>query len=83
MLSISSESATSIMVSCQVDTLPAVHGKSVIAFIAMAIPITSIGTPSCANTTVNTVLIQEKKSHQLLMALTEAKEEMKAIVEFL
>ena len=33
--------------------------------------------------TVNTVLIQEKKSQQLLMALTEAKEEMKAIMEFM
>lgn len=29
--------------------------------------------------TINTVLEQEKKSNQLLMALTEAKEEMKAI----
>ena len=29
--------------------------------------------------TINTVLEQEKKSSQLLMALTEAKEEMKAI----
>ena len=33
--------------------------------------------------TINTVLEQEKKSSQLLMALTEAKEEMKAIMEFL
>lgn len=33
--------------------------------------------------TINTVLEQEKKSHQLLMALTEAKEEMKAIMEML
>ena len=33
--------------------------------------------------TVNTVLVQEKKSQQLLMALTEAKEEIKAIMEFL
>ena len=29
--------------------------------------------------TINTILEQEKKSNQLLMALTEAKEEMKAI----
>lgn len=33
--------------------------------------------------TINTVLEQEKKSRQLLMALTEAKEEMKAIMEML
>ena len=33
--------------------------------------------------TINTVLQQEKKSRQLLMALTEAKEEMKAIIEFM
>lgn len=33
--------------------------------------------------TINTVLEQEKKSRQLLMALTEAKEEMKAIMELL
>ena len=33
--------------------------------------------------TINTVLEQEKKSRQLLMALTEAKEEMKAIIELL
>lgn len=31
--------------------------------------------------TVNTSFEQEKKNHQLLMALTEAKEEMKAIME--
>lgn len=33
--------------------------------------------------TINTVLIQDKSNRQLLMALTEAKEEMKAIMEFL
>ena len=33
--------------------------------------------------TINTVLEQEKKSRQLLMALTEAKEEMKAIMELM
>ena len=33
--------------------------------------------------TINTVLEQEKKSTQLLMALTEAKEEMKAISDML
>lgn len=33
--------------------------------------------------TINTVLEQGKKSNQLLMSLTEAKEEMKAIMELL
>lgn len=33
--------------------------------------------------TINTSFEQEKNNRQLLMALTEAKEEMKAIVEFL
>ena len=33
--------------------------------------------------TVNTSFEQEKKNRQLLMALTEAKEEMKAIIEYL
>lgn len=33
--------------------------------------------------TINTSFEQEKKNHQLLMALTEAKEEMKAIIELL
>ena len=33
--------------------------------------------------TINTSFEQEKKNTQLLMALTEAKEEMKAIIEFM
>lgn len=33
--------------------------------------------------TINTILEQEKKSNQLLMALTEAKEEMKTISSML
>ncbi len=33
--------------------------------------------------TINTSFEQEKKNHQLLMAIVEAKEEMKAIIELL
>ena len=33
--------------------------------------------------TINTSFEQEKKNNQLLMAITEAKEEMKAIIEFM
>ena len=51
-----SESATSIRVSCQPETLHAVAGKSVIAFIARAIPITSMGTPSCVKAIVNPII---------------------------
>ena len=33
--------------------------------------------------TINTSFEQERKNHQLIMAITEAKEEMKAIMEFM
>ena len=51
LFNISNESATSIKVSCQPETVTAVVGKSVIISIASAMPIISAGIPSWAKTT--------------------------------